>query len=73
VQSSSDVLVASLVGEKAEVISPIPQGGVGEIAYVAGGTRLSAPARTLDGKPAARAARVKIVRMAGGTYYVEPC
>jgi hypothetical protein len=72
-QSSSEVRVAALIGTKAEVISPIPEGGVGEIAYVAEGTRLSAPARSVDGKPVPRAALVKIVRIAGPDYYVKPC
>ena len=72
VQSSSEVKVAGLIGTTAEVISPIPEGGVGEIAYVAEGTRLSAPARTPDGRPVARGTRVKIVRIAGSEYFVKP-
>ena len=71
-QSSSDVLVADLIGETAEVLTPIPENGVGEIAYNASGTRLTAPARTLSGKPVGRAALVEIVRIAGNVYYVKP-
>ncbi len=56
-----------------EVITPVPEGGVGEISYVAKGTRMSSPARSIDGKPIARAAMVKIVRITGTTYYVKPC
>ena len=40
-QSSSEVSVAALVGRKAEVITPVPEGGVGEISYIAKGTRMS--------------------------------
>ena len=44
-QSSSESHVAQLIGAEANVITPIPENGVGEIAYVVGGTRYSAPAR----------------------------
>src|SRR5882724_404859 len=48
-QSSSEVRVASLVGQTASIITPIPPNGVGEIAYVQGGSRYTAPARTETG------------------------
>src|SRR6266850_6554789 len=48
-QSSSEVRVASLVGQTASIITPIPENGVGEIAYVQGGSRYTAPARTETG------------------------
>jgi membrane protein implicated in regulation of membrane protease activity len=70
-QSSSEVRVADLKGRRAEVITPIPEGGVGEIAYEVSGTRQSAPARTVNGKPVGRAEKVKIVRIAGTTYLVK--
>ena len=73
IQSSSEVRVANLIGRTAEVITPIPENGVGEISYEVGGTRMSAPARTVNGKPVGRAALVKIKRVAGTTYYVKPC
>jgi hypothetical protein len=72
VQGSSMVRVAGLKGRKAEVITPILEGGVGEISYEAQGTRLSAPARSVKGKAVARGAIVKIVRITKTVYYVKP-
>src|SRR5947207_11299816 len=37
-QSSSESHVASLAGQAASILSPIPENGVGEIAYLQGGT-----------------------------------
>ncbi len=71
-QSSSEVEVADVIGTEAEVITPIPEGGTGEISYVARGTRLSAPAKSLSGLPIPRATRVKIQRLAGTVYIVVP-
>ena len=48
-QSSSEGHVSSLAGLGATVISPIPANGVGEIAYVQGGSRYSAPDRRRHG------------------------
>lgn len=72
VQSSSDVQVSGLKGKPAEIITPIPEGGVGEISYVAGGTRLCAPARSVSGKAVPRGATVVIVRITPTIYYVKP-
>ncbi|MCU0727852.1 MAG: NfeD family protein [Planctomycetes bacterium] len=71
-QSSSEVRVADLIGEEGEIITPIPEQGAGEVSYESRGTRLSAPARSVSGKPIPRAARVRIARIAGTMYYVEP-
>jgi membrane protein implicated in regulation of membrane protease activity len=72
IQSSSESQVASLPGQEASVITPIPQNGVGEIAYVQGGTRYNAPARTEDGAPVAAGKPVRIRRVIGTQFYVEP-
>jgi len=72
VQASSEVKVADVIGREAEVITPVPKGGVGEISYEVSGTRMSAPARTVNGKPVGRAQKVKIVRIVGTTYLVKP-
>ncbi|HKQ37670.1 MAG TPA: hypothetical protein VJ063_06295 [Verrucomicrobiae bacterium] len=72
-QSSSESRVATVVGLQATVITPIPQHGVGEIAYVQAGCRYTAPARTETGAAVTAGATVKITRVAGGTqYYVAP-
>jgi membrane protein implicated in regulation of membrane protease activity len=70
-QSSSESRVASLVGQEASVVSPIPENGVGEIAYVQGGSRYTAPARTESGVPVAAGKPVRINRIVGTQYYVE--
>jgi membrane protein implicated in regulation of membrane protease activity len=70
-QSSSESRVASLVGQSASVITPIPEGGVGEIAYVQGGIRYTAPARTETGQPIASGRAVTICRVAGTQYFVQ--
>jgi membrane protein implicated in regulation of membrane protease activity len=70
-QSSSEVRVASLVGQTASIITPIPENGVGEIAYVQGGSRYTAPARTEMGTSVAAGKPVRITRIVGSQYFVE--
>ena len=70
-QSSSESHVASLMGQTASIITPIPENGVGEIAYVQGGSRYTAPARTESGTPVAAGKPVRITRVIGTQYYVE--
>ncbi len=70
-QSSSESRVASLVGQDASIITPIPADGVGEIAYVQGGSRYTAPARTENGTPVQAGKAVKITRIVGTQFYVE--
>ena len=48
-ESSSESHVATLIGQDAAIVTPIPENGVGEIAYVQGGSRYTAPARTEKG------------------------
>ena len=70
-QSSSESKVAKLVGATAHVITPIPENGVGEIAYVVGETRYTAPARAENNAPVANGATVKITRIVGNQFYVQ--
>ena len=69
-QSSSESKVASLVGQVATVISPIPKDGVGEIAYVQAGTRYTAPAREERGVPIPSGRSVKITRVDASQFSV---
>ena len=69
-QSSSEGRIAELNGAAATVITPIPAGGVGEIAYVQAGTRYSAPARAEDARALPNGATVKITRVTGTQFYV---
>jgi membrane protein implicated in regulation of membrane protease activity len=71
-QSSSESRVATLVGMQATVITPIPPNGVGEIAYVHGGTRYSAPARCESGAAVGNGQPVRINRIVGTQFYVVP-
>jgi len=69
-QSSSESQVATLLDHEASVITPIPAGGVGEIAYVQSGTRYSAPARAEDGSAVPSGHTVRITRIVGTQFYV---
>ena len=70
-ESSSESRVASLVGQEASIVTPIPENGVGEIAYIQGGSRYTAPARTENGSPVPAGKPVRITRIAGTQYYVD--
>jgi membrane-bound ClpP family serine protease len=71
-QGSSESRVSSLVGQTASILTPIPADGVGEIAYVQGGSRYTAPARTEDGTAISAGKGVRIKRIIGSQFYVEP-
>ncbi len=71
-QSSSESRVAGLVGVSATVLTPIPQNGINEIAYVDSGSRYTAPARTESGCAVAGGQTVKIHRIVGTQFYVVP-
>src|SRR6266850_6688006 len=71
-QSSSESRVGALVGASATVLTPIPQHAVGEIAYVHGGSRYTAPARSESGAAIAAGQTVKINRIVGTQFYVVP-
>ncbi len=69
-QSSSEVIQTSLIGQTATVITAIPAGGMGEIVYVAGGGRQNAQARAADGQPIPTGAEVTITKVVGGSFWV---
>ena len=71
-QSSSESRVGTLVGVMATVLTPIPQSGMGEIAYVQGGSRYTAPARSETGAAVPAGGTVKINRIVGTQFYVVP-
>jgi membrane protein implicated in regulation of membrane protease activity len=70
-QSSSESRVGELAGQEASIVSPIPAGGTGEIAYVVGGTRYTAPARTENGAAVPAGRPVRITRVVGTQFFVE--
>lgn len=69
-QSSSESRTGSLVGHSATVLTPISADGVGEIAYVDGGSRYNAPARSEGGLPIASGRSVVIKRIVGSSFFV---
>src|ERR1051325_4481200 len=71
-QGSSESQVGTLVGHTVTIITPIPENGVGEIAYVQGGTRYTAPARAERGVPLKSGQTVVITRIVGSQFYVVP-
>jgi membrane protein implicated in regulation of membrane protease activity len=60
-----------LAGVEAEVLTPIPAGGVGEAAALVKGQRFTASAREEQGLPVPRGAIVTVVRLAGSTLIVR--
>ncbi len=69
-QSSSESHVGALIGICANTVSPIPENGVGEIAYVQGGCRYTAPARECSGQGVPVGKSVKITKIVGSQFYV---
>jgi membrane protein implicated in regulation of membrane protease activity len=70
VQASSEPRMADVIGLSGEVTVPIAAEGMGEIAFVTRGVRLTSPARSQEGMDLGRHEAVKIVRQVGNTLYV---
>lgn len=68
---STHIRAADLVGVTAEVTTPIPAGGLGEVAAVIRGQRFTNAARAADGGAVPRGAHVKVKEMVGTTLVVE--
>jgi hypothetical protein len=64
-QSNSTFSLNELIGMEAEVITPVPEKGMGEIAYYVNGARYNLSARSLYGKYIARGATVNIKDIQG--------
>jgi membrane protein implicated in regulation of membrane protease activity len=71
IQGSSEARVGELIGEIAEVITPIHGEKMGEISYVFKGSRYNGPARSVDGRDIGKNRPVKIWRIIGTTFYVK--
>ena len=71
-RGTSAISLSALAGSPAEVTTPIPAGGVGEVAALVDGQRFSAPARDEEGGAVARGTAVTVVRMVGNTLLVKP-
>src|SRR5262245_61920243 len=70
-RGSSEIRLADLEGAPAEVTTPIPEGGLGEVAAMIRGQRYSGPARTADGRAVPRGSLVTVKAMVGGTMVVS--
>lgn len=70
-RGTSAIRLDALAGAPAEVITPIPAGGVGEVAALVDGQRYTAPAREQGGGALARGTAVTVVRMVGTTLLVR--
>lgn len=71
-QGSSEVRVSEFSGKQAEVIIPIPRDGLGQVAFVARGTRTTWSARSSDGSPVPRGKIVTVQAVTGNTVIVNP-
>ena len=60
-----------LAGAAAEILTPIPAGGVGEAAALVDGQRFAGPAREIDGREVPRGMPVNVVRLSGSTLVVK--
>ncbi|HHV99746.1 MAG TPA: hypothetical protein GXX36_09275 [Clostridiaceae bacterium] len=70
-QSNSIYSQDEIVGFDAEVITPIPPNGLGEIAYVINGTRYNLSAKSADGEKIGRGETVKIRSVSGNLAIVS--
>ncbi|MBN1963975.1 MAG: NfeD family protein, partial [Anaerolineae bacterium] len=69
---SSEVRQANIIGMVAEITTPIPANGVGQIAFVAEGSRVTYTARATDQtRVLTRGTPVRVERIVGGVAYVS--
>lgn len=70
-QASSEVRMAGLVGQTAEVTIGIPKGGVGQVTLTVSGERSTHIARSTDGQGIPPGAGVVITALSGDSLLVE--
>jgi hypothetical protein len=70
-RASSAFRLEDLVGQPAEVLTPIPAGGIGEVSAALAGQRVAGPAREAQGREVRRGAVVRVVRVVGATLVVN--
>jgi hypothetical protein len=71
-QGSSEITARDVMGLTAEVITPIPVDGIGEIAFVAQGRRITSSARSAGGVPVPKGKLVSIQSFTGSAAVVRP-
>jgi membrane protein implicated in regulation of membrane protease activity len=70
-RGSSALRDDDFAGVPAEILTPIPAGGVGEATAMVRGERFTAPAREVRGRAVPRGARITVVRRIGFTLEVR--
>jgi membrane protein implicated in regulation of membrane protease activity len=70
-QGSSAIQLSDISGKKAEIIIPVPRNGLGQVAFVARGTRTTWGARSVDGEPIPSGTIVTIQAATGNTLIVS--
>jgi membrane-bound ClpP family serine protease len=70
-QGGSEFSLQEIVGRDAEVITPIPAGGTGEVACLVKGQREVGAARSVDGSPIPKGQLVVVEKAVGPTLYVR--
>jgi membrane protein implicated in regulation of membrane protease activity len=70
-RGTSAIRPDALVGAAVEILTPIPAGGVGEVAAIVSGQRYTAPARERRGREVPRGAAARVVQLSGATLVVE--
>ncbi len=70
-QSNSVFSLSDLIDTEAEIMTPIPRNGLGEIAYVSNGIRYTLSARSLEGDSVHRGAMVVIREITGNVANVQ--
>jgi hypothetical protein len=70
-QSAGDeIRMGEFFGAEAEVITPIPAGGIGEVAAMVGRQRYAGPAREIEGRAVGRGVLVTVLEKVGPTLMV---
>lgn len=70
-RGSSQIRIQDLPGCAAEVTTPIPAGGIGEVAALVSGQRYAGPAREEQGREVPRGAAVVVKALIGTTLVVS--
>jgi membrane-bound ClpP family serine protease len=71
-QASSTVTDQDIIGNEATLLDAVPKDGVGQISCTVHGREITYMARSSDGKPIKKGARVRVVRRSGPSVTVEP-
>ncbi len=70
-RGTSTIRPDQLAGVAAEILTPIPAGGIGEAAALVAGQRFAGSAREVDGREVPRGTPVNVVRLSGSTLIVK--